>query len=323
MSLYVFPAPESFWARPDVATAADQAENAARRISKGVELNRERRRLEAAFAVINRTVREFCSDPVLAEGEAAEELLKRLPRVGPVQMPYRVGAAQDDGIGGFVVASVPYDPNPPYAEPETPEPDPQYPAIDSAPESIGSAPSRDRNLLVQQIEGARRHGRPVPLGSVRHIQITQALRAYLHCDDLPPFSLTFIHKDGSVSDPIALARLPQRERPIPEVEIALGLNSCRHFELDLEVDFYLLRNMEFDRQSRTSFLDQERTAYDRARELLGRYAASPLKIALHHTGLEPAVVGFYRAVIDALLEAQSLIVTPKFFAGAEDADSWW
>lgn len=323
MSLYVFPAPEDFWTRPDVATAVDQAENAARRISKGVELNRERRRLDAALGIIDRAVRENCSDPVRAEGEAAEELLRRLPRVGLVQMPFRVGAAPEDGIGGFVVASVPYDPDPPYSEPELPEPDRQHPAIDAVFETAGSAHLRDQNLLVRQIEGARRHGRPVPLGSVRHIQITQALRAYLHCDDRPPFSLTLIHKDGSVSDPIALARLPRRERPVPEVEIALGLNSCRHFELDLEVDFYLLRNMEFDRQSRTTFLDQERTAYDRGRELLGRYAASPLKIALHHTGLEPAVVGFYRAVIDTLLEGQELIVTPKFFPGAEDAESWW
>lgn len=323
MSLYVFAAPESFWARLDVATAVDQAENAARRISKGVELHRERRRLDAALDVIDRAVREICSDPVRAEGEAAEELLKLLPQVDAVQLPFRAGAASEDGIGGFVVASIPFAPEAPYAEPEAAMPDRHDPAIGAALEGVGSAPARSRDLLIQRIEEARHHGRPVPLGSVRHIQITQALRAYLHRDDRAPFSLTLIHKDGSVSDPIALARLPLRERPTPEVEIALGLNSCRHFELDLEVDFYLLRNMEFDRQSQTSFLDQERAAYDRGRELLACYAGNPLKIALHHTGLEPAVIGFYRAAIDVLLEGEKLIVTPKFFPGAEEAESWW
>lgn len=320
MSLFLFPTTRHFWSRPEIVNAVDQAHDAARRIDKAVNVGRERRRLAAALQTIDRAVRAESSNPRVLSIDEAAISLRALPYVGATRMPFYV-APEGDAIGGFLLAPIPF-----RTESTFDPAGPSRSAPVSLPPNRAPAPHQadsGRGRLLRAIADARRDGRPVSLGQARHGEIALAMRSFLYRDDEPAFVQRFVYSDGSLSGPVSLAKLQRRDAPTPTVELALGLNSCRHFDLDSIVDLYLVRTAEFERQEGGSFAEQETLAYGRTQALLLRYADGVLHLRLYHTGLEPAAIGAYRAVIDRLLAGQSLVVIPVHHPRSPDEEAWW
>lgn len=321
MSLYIFPAREGFWSEPAIAVAVDQAYDAARRIAKGNELVRERRRLKAALETIEHVIRDRCPDPFITEDNAVREIVEVLPVIGTCRLPFLAANSNAPVTNGFLAVPVPFDRDTDWREFGSKPPDAATLTVAASEGEAGEPrPAGAKSRIRDALADARSTGRPVPLGRSRHIEITKALRHFLH--DGPPFTAHFVYSDGSLSGPITLAALTQRETSAATASLTIGLVSCRHFEIDRQIDFYLLRNAEFDRQEAGQYSDQEQLAYDRARALMADYVGDALQISLHHTGLEPAAIGFYRALIDVLLTGQRVSVIPTFSPGAPEGEAW-
>ena len=135
-----------------------------------------------------------------------------------------------------------------------------------------------------------------------------------------PRFIQFAFRDGSISDPFPLycmADTPPSGK-VPNIKAALISN--RHFELDNMVDVSIIRNSEISRREDATIADQERMCFEIAvkffKDLLTN--VSRIHIELFHTGLEPAVIGTYRALLFCLMEHKDrgkIILTPKLRKG--------
>jgi hypothetical protein len=309
-----------------VLAAVREAFDASRRIEKEVEPGREIARLGVALHTLEQAVCTQCPSPRLLEGAAAEAAVAGLPRVGPVRLPFSVESTAGGARSGFLVSAVPFS-------------KPQFSVSRSAtPVTKAGIEERDVDLagtswgahepgpkLVRRIARASSGKAGVALGNSRHMEITKALRRFLHAADAEEhFKINFIYKDGSMGGDVHLRQMPEREPPSAAVELNAALESCRHFELDATVDFCLLRNADVARREEATFAAQETIAYTAIRARLDDLCGEEgLHLRLFHTGLEPAVVGFYRAVIDSLLAGHRLKVTPVFFPKGEDEELWF
>jgi hypothetical protein len=240
-----------------------------------------------------------------------------------VRLPFIVPEV-DEGSPGYFIAPVPFAQKSLAEAPQSePAPAQHYrDVLQRDPVEDGESKRR----LARDIDAARQSGRPVPIGTARHPEITLALRAALHAEPgREPFTLRLIYgADGSESGPIELGVVPMRPRPSTEVEFDLGLESCRHFDTDAVVDLYLLRNTEFERQEAVNFREQEELAFRRASAFLKSHITKRgLHLRLFHAGLEPAVIGTYRAIIDSLRNAEPLVVTPVFHVRRGEEEPWW
>ena len=136
-------------------------------------------------------------------------------------------------------------------------------------------------------------------------------------------------EDGSRSAPFPLRALAPAERTSDMPVIHAALMSARHFEMDAEVDVTILRNAEISRRGDVSFAEQEELAFGIASRFLGQCLnrADGLEIHLFHTGLEPAVLGAYRAVVESLRTASvrgRLVVVPRILRHGryESLEAW-
>jgi hypothetical protein len=123
------------------------------------------------------------------------------------------------------------------------------------------------------------------------------------------------YRDGSRAAPFPLRALSLlSDPPVSRYhELRLALLSVRHPEMDVEVDGAWLRNTDISRPRAAGETDQ--LAFEVSRRQLSQLCVGdPLLIRLYQTGLEPAVVGFYRAVAMQLIERPgSLAVVPMYF----------
>jgi hypothetical protein len=128
------------------------------------------------------------------------------------------------------------------------------------------------------------------------------------------------YRDGSRSrNPFPLRSLKMVDRPPADCEeVRLALLSIRHTEMDAVVDGAFLRNAEISHPRPAA--DTDDLVFEISREqLLGLTAEGSRKMHLriYQTGLDTAIVGFYRAVVRHLLDHPgSLAVTPMFFQDA-------
>jgi hypothetical protein len=121
----------------------------------------------------------------------------------------------------------------------------------------------------------------------------------------PVFGLMAIHNDGA--------------RPAI-APLRVALMSMRHLELDPEIDFCWFRNRDVSR-TRT-LAETDRFCFDTTlSQLHDSLALGDLEIHLYHTGFEPAVLGFYRGVVQVLRElriqrsSRRLVVIPFYYRG--------
>ena len=164
---------------------------------------------------------------------------------------------------------------------------------------------------------------PVNLGRHRHGQLVNALHGLVYgnytAEDFRRLRVTF--PDGSETKPFPLFCLTPPPPPDPtEYVLRVGLNSGRHPELDRFIEIYLFRNSEVSQWE--SCAEQEEEAFMRSMEFLQH---SCLKnggiIEMYQTGLEPLVLGFYRAVVESARIRQKnnilrLTIAPKIFRPA-------
>jgi hypothetical protein len=122
------------------------------------------------------------------------------------------------------------------------------------------------------------------------------------------------YQDGSHAQPFPLRCLQLADTvPPTERELRLAMLSIRHAEMDVEVDGCWFRNFNISRPRPAGETDQLAFETSKA-QLTSVLAKGPLLIRLYQTGLETAVMGFYRAVVHQLLrEPGSVAVVPMFF----------
>lgn len=124
------------------------------------------------------------------------------------------------------------------------------------------------------------------------------------------------YRDGSYAAPFPLRclRMSQR-RPDGWRVLRVSLLSIRHVEMDRIVDGAWLRNARVSRVREAGLTDQ--VVFDTSRRQLQLLTRSgPTLLYMYQTGLESAILGFYRAVVHHLLEAPgTLAVVPCYFRG--------
>lgn len=162
---------------------------------------------------------------------------------------------------------------------------------------------------------------------MRQVTVMEDRREYVA---VRPCTLPIVFHDGTPAAPFPVLALPPATRPQSAQVIHAGLMSMRHFELDGVVDFYLLRNSELPRGEDASAADQEEAAYAKARHLLTSLLerSGQIRLALYHTGLPPALLGTYRAIVSLLMDSDirgRLEVVPMLYRGAEFAamEPWY
>jgi hypothetical protein len=324
--IYLFEAAATFWDSPAMVAAVREAFEACRRIEKELEPGREVARLGMALRTIEQALCAQYPSPSVLEGTAADTAIAALPLVGSVRLPFNVQSTNGVLKPRSFVTTVPFSKESFASVSTTLASNGDKAGTVSVAADTDLCHSREqRSKLVRRIEMARRGNAGVALGSSRHIDLTKALRRFLHATDAQePFKINLIYKDGSMGGDVRLRQLPKREEDERPVELCAALESCRHFDLDTAVDFCLLRNADVARREDATFSVQEGIAYTRIRTSLEDLCGNEgLHLRLFHTGLEPAVMGFYRAVIDLLLAGRQLKVTPVFFVGGPDEDPWF
>ena len=128
------------------------------------------------------------------------------------------------------------------------------------------------------------------------------------------------YRDGSRSrHPFPLRSLKLADKvPSGFDELLLALLSIRHTEMDAVVDGAFLRNAEISQPRPAA--DTDDLVYEISREqLLGLTGdgSRSIHLRIYQTGLETAIIGFYRAVVVHLLDHPgTLAVTPMFFQNA-------
>lgn len=164
---------------------------------------------------------------------------------------------------------------------------------------------------------------PISPSGIQNPVVTEILRTFVGRDpdsgagrvDVP-----VEYRDGSRSaNPFPLRCLPFAEKVngVFDLELKFALLSIRHTEMDAAVDGAWLRNAEISRPRPAALTDD--LVFDISCAQLAEVTDSGrrrVRIEMYQTGLETAVVGFYRAVTQHLLRhPNTLAVEPMYFAG--------
>lgn len=151
--------------------------------------------------------------------------------------------------------------------------------------------------------------------------LTEVLRRYVDRQGHEPVSVPVVYRDGSKAEadfPFRCLALTNqlRARSELDLELRLTLLSIRHTEMDPVVDGAWLRNAEVSRPRPAAQTD-DFVYHTSVKQLEVLTDGGTRKVRLHifQTGLETAVVGFFRAVVEFLLQHPgSLEVVPRFYA---------
>jgi hypothetical protein len=143
--------------------------------------------------------------------------------------------------------------------------------------------------------------------------LTEGLRSFV-TQEGPPLSVDVIYRDGSVGPRFPLRCLKFVETiPTGWRTFHFAMLSIRHTEMDVVVDGAWFRNTDISRPRPAG--DTDRIAYELSCKQLSRLCKDgPALLYFYQTGLDAAVVGFYRAVVSQLLsEQRNLAVVPRYF----------
>jgi hypothetical protein len=170
--------------------------------------------------------------------------------------------------------------------------------------------------------GLRTRGDAINPSGVNNRIITQVLREFVVTKRGGRVDAPVTYRDGSSASlpfPLrCLALVDRLPKAAPDLELHLALLSIRHTEMDPVIDGAWLRNAEVSRPRPAALTDD--FVYETSRTQL-RYLSNDgrqrVVLYMYQTGLDTAVVGFYRAVVDHLLDHPfSTSVVPMFFASA-------
>lgn len=185
---------------------------------------------------------------------------------------------------------------------------------------------RFRAQLLGVCEGAASGTRlSVNPSGVHNRVLTEVFREFVEGAPASRLDAPIVYRDGSqASHAFPLRCLTFRDPPeVADRMLHLALLSIRHTEMDPVVDGAWLRNAEVSRPRPAALTDD--FVYETSRKQLTQLTESGQRTALLHiyqTGLDTAVVGFYRAVVMHLFQyPYSLSVVPMFYTSAPRDDS--
>lgn len=158
---------------------------------------------------------------------------------------------------------------------------------------------------------------PISPSGIQNFVVTETLREF--SGQVPGgrrVDVPVEYRDGSRSaHTFPLRSLPLKEQlPAASLELRFALLSIRHTEMDAVVDGAWLRNAEVSRPRPAGQTDD--FVYDITRAQLAELCRgeSHVRLYLHQTGLETAVVGFYKALAGHLLRyPRSVSVQPMYY----------
>ena len=233
-------------------------------------------------------------------------------------------AQQHLAAGGAVVALAdPFgalDAEPPIGAPVPPSPRRSGIARDMPPAAA---------LLDAQLRAALEGDQPVvPSGVPNHV-LTEGLRRYAERANVTRARpARVVYRDGSEAAPFPLGALDAAgTAPSSEPDLRCALISLRHPEMDPLVDFAWIRNRVASQVRPAA--ETDRLVHEHSRERLAalRQYRSGAVLEVFQTGLEPAIVGFYRALAEHLAEHPgSIVVRPRYFEGGVrygHGAPWW
>lgn len=181
--------------------------------------------------------------------------------------------------------------------------------------------------LVRAMERNIHDRQPFDASVPPHSELTEALHRVAHGSQAQPEpgELLVRYADNTRGRPFPVRHLWPVPEPVAwQPRLELGTLSFRHLDYDSRVDLYLIRHRE------TRGLPQgavENLAASRMREILASPAlAAGGCINVYQTGLEPLVVGLYRAVTEHFMaragadEVSPLYIRPIYFANEEKPD---
>jgi hypothetical protein len=158
----------------------------------------------------------------------------------------------------------------------------------------------------------------VPSG-VPNSVLTEGLRDFVISRESTRADIAVMYRDGSRGPDFPLRCLPLTETVSASWPVfRFTLLSIRHTEMDVEVDGAWLRNTDISRPRPHG--DTDRLTYEISLKQLQRLSHDgPVVLHMYQTGLDTAIVGFYRAVTEHLLAHQNsrerggLAVVPMYF----------
>lgn len=180
--------------------------------------------------------------------------------------------------------------------------------------------ARFRAQLAEATRAAGRGRVPISPSGIQNSVVTETLREF--AGQVPGSVRADVpveYRDGSRSAHVfPLRSLPLKAQlPPASLELRFALLSIRHTEMDAVVDGAWLRNAEVSRPRPAGQTDD--LVYDTTRAQLAELCRgeSHVRLYLYQTGLETAVVGFYKAVTDHLLRfPRSVSVQPMYYEAA-------
>jgi hypothetical protein len=183
-------------------------------------------------------------------------------------------------------------------------------------------------ILRNQILAALETGEPVTFGNqAPHDVITEILNEFVFVpagETVRQLDIRIAYADGSEANAFplfCLSRIETSQQPDSLISpLRVALMSMRHLELDPEIDFCWFRNREVSRTRTLAETDQFCFAatIDQLRDSL---ALGNFLIHIYHTGFEPAVLGFYRGLVQTLMalktkpNSPALSVVPFYYRG--------
>lgn len=173
-------------------------------------------------------------------------------------------------------------------------------------------------LLSAALDGANPQGAVIRPSDVSNIVLTESLRRAVEVEPgRPPVELPVAYRDGSVGPKFPLRQLKMSD-VIPGSDwrtLRFTLMSIRHVDMDTLVDGAWFRNSRVSRPRQAGLTDE--LAFEISlRQLRDIRAVAPVVLHLYQTGLQPAVMGFYRAVAVYLMaHPRTLAVVPQYYKG--------
>ncbi len=191
-------------------------------------------------------------------------------------------------------------------------------AVWEAPPGVRGAQAVEARFAAQLEEALQNPKSPRPFipSGVSNVVLTNSLREYVGRSgdrvDVPAE-----YKDGSRAKhlfPLRSLKFLSAPRGPFDLSVKFALLSIRHTEMDVVVDGAWLRNVQISQQRAAAETDD--LVYEISREQLAELTRGGKRVMMemYQTGLQPAVVGFYRALVDHLLtQPGSVTVRPMYF----------
>lgn len=167
----------------------------------------------------------------------------------------------------------------------------------------------------------------VSLSDYSHRIITELLHDLIYSDEHRGMELPVVYSDGSQAKSFPLGCLNNRGNSgFVGREMHVGFISERHTSLDKLVSMYWFLNMEVSGRGQTG-AEVDMFCYKRSQEMFRSIQEQnkDMRIYLYQTGFPFAIIGFYRALVELLMEQRcgnalqsKLQVIPMYFCGEDN-----